>query len=83
MKEKILELLRKCNYPDGEQDDDEMCAEEIVRYIKDYVEYFHVYACDMLPMIIDDKLDGYLDSQGDVHSLDEIFDDWFENIKNF
>lgn len=34
MKEKILEILRKCNYPDGERDDDEMCADEILALFK-------------------------------------------------
>jgi len=29
MNEKILEILRKNNYPDGEHDDDEVCAIEL------------------------------------------------------
>ena len=29
MNEKILEILRKNNYPDGEHDDDEICAIEL------------------------------------------------------
>ena len=29
MNEKILEILRKNNYPDGEHDDDELCAIEL------------------------------------------------------
>jgi len=38
MKEQILKILRKNNYPDGENDDDEMCAEEIINLIRPVIE---------------------------------------------
>jgi hypothetical protein len=39
MEEKILELLRKNNYPDGEQDDDQMCAAEITAHVMEFIKW--------------------------------------------
>ena len=38
MNEKILEILRKNNYPDGEHDDDEICAIELEQLFDQEVE---------------------------------------------
>ena len=32
LEKQILEIIRKNNYPDGENDDDQMCAKEIVDF---------------------------------------------------
>jgi hypothetical protein len=36
MKDRILKILRKTYTPDGEHDDDEMCAIEIIAYFQQY-----------------------------------------------
>jgi len=80
MKEKILELLNKNNYPHAEMDDDELCASEITAMVMEFVEWIS-FGSHPFVVWVDDISHYYTDELTPQRwSIEDLFAYWLTNI---